>query len=137
MESEKRNKTLINDQEQKENGHLDRLINNLIGYVDTQFKLIQLEVKEEIANAITILILVLLVAIIAAFAGLLFSIALATYMGDWLGSQVYGFCLVGGLYLAIAGIVLIQFKKIKAKISTLIHKKIKQIDIAKQEQLNP
>lgn len=126
-----------NQQSQKDENHLDRLISNLVGYVDTQFKLFQLEVKSELSNAITMLILVLIIGIFVGVAGLLLSFALAQYLGQLLGSAILGYCVVGGFYLLIAGVMIGSFKKIRQQISVLIHKKIKQIDIAKQEKLNP
>lgn len=128
---------LMSDNKNKESSHLDRLINNLIGYVDTQFKLIQLEVKNEVANAVTLLMIVLVLAIIIAFAGLLFSVAFAIYLGGLFDSNVLGFSIIGSIYLISAIGLASQFKKIRAKVSYLINKKIKQLDISKQDKLNP
>jgi len=100
----------MKESKSKENSHIDRLINNLVGYVDTQFKLIQLEVKQEISNAITLLIVVLILGIFVGLAGLLLSFALAMYIGSLLGGLGWGFLILGVVYIAIAAGLASQFK---------------------------
>lgn len=125
----------MSDKDQKQESHLEKLITNVVGYVDTQFQLIQLEVKEEIAKAITNLTLFVIISSIVSFAGLLFSIALAIYLGQLFHSYVYGFAILGGIYVVLSAILISQYPRIKAKASALINQKMKQIELTKQKKL--
>ena len=99
---------------------LDRLVKNLIGFLETHFKLIQLEVKEELAKSITKLIIGALVAMFAALATLLASIALAIWLGERFDSMPLGFLAVSGIYFLCIIVILSLFKLIKNKVNQYI-----------------
>lgn len=78
---------------------LERLIENFSKLVETYFKIIQLELKTGLSQALTLLIVVFLVSVLATFGLLFFSVAVALLISDVLGgSRAWGFLIVAFLY---------------------------------------
>ena len=84
---------------------LDRLIQNLSGLIETRLKLFRLEMEDELAGAIALFITLAVILLLAGIAGLFLSIALALALGHWLGSNIYGFLAVAGIYILLLVII--------------------------------
>jgi uncharacterized membrane protein YqjE len=90
------------------NSSLERLIENFSKMVETYFKLIQLELKSGVSDALTLLIVIIAVAVLGTFALLLFSIAISILISDLIGGgKAWGFLIVASLY-TIAFVVMLQ-----------------------------
>jgi uncharacterized membrane protein YqjE len=89
------------------------IINALIGFIETRIELYKIQFKEEVAKALTVLILVIVFLLI----GLLFLIFLSHFisqlLNNWLDSDFYGYLIITVFYLVLAIIVYARRKAIK------------------------
>jgi hypothetical protein len=83
---------------------LDSLIANLTGYIETKIELVKIEVKEDLAQGLSHVLVYILLAFIGSLFILFTSMAVALKIGEHLGGFA-GFGIVGGFYL-IVGIIL-------------------------------
>lgn len=107
--------------------NIDKLKNDLEGYIETKIALLKLEVNEQIALALG-KIAVLLVIVFFLFFGVLFlSIAAAFKLNLLLDSAVLGFLIVAGFYLLLVVIfwLFIDRNKISSKLSNKIREEVK------------
>jgi uncharacterized membrane protein YqjE len=99
------------------NSSLERLIENFSKMVETYFKLIQLELKTGVSDALTLLIVIIAVAVLGTFALLLFSIAISILISDLIGgSKAWGFLIIAALYTLAFTIMLQKRDKIRQKV---------------------
>ena len=83
---------------------MDTLIENITGYVETRIELLKIEMKEELAKAISkALVYVVIVGVIMLFV-LLISIAGAYKIAEYVGTSG-GFAIVAGVYLLVGILV--------------------------------
>ncbi len=98
---------------------LDNLVGNLTGYIETRAELMKLEIREEMAKALSRLsVLVMLVASATLFI-IFFSITLAFLIGEYTG-LLGGFAIVAGIYF----LIFLLFLSLRSGISTKLEKKI-------------
>ena len=98
---------------------LDSLMEHITGYVETRIELMKVEVREQLANAISkVLLYVVILSFLMLFV-LLFSLAVAYKIGEHLGT-FGGFAIVSGFYLLI-GVLLVVFREpLSDKIETVL-----------------
>ena len=80
------------------------LFDSVDAYSKTTFELVKLKSMEKTANLVAPWIFRLIVFILLLAFGILFSIGIALWLGDMLGTLYYGFFIVAGFYL-FSGIV--------------------------------
>ena len=87
------------------------IINALIGFIETKIELYKIQFKEEIAKALSILIMAFLVSLIGLLFILFLSHFLSIILNEALGSHYLGYLIVTVLYLIVG--ILIYFKRKK------------------------
>ncbi|GAB4330280.1 MAG: hypothetical protein OHK0038_04530 [Flammeovirgaceae bacterium] len=106
------------------NSSLERLIDNFSKMVETYFKLIQLELKSGVSDALTLLIVIIVVAVLGTFALLMFSIAISILISDLIGgSNAWGFLIVAALY-TVGFIIMVQKRE---KIREIVQESVESI----------
>lgn len=97
---------------------IDKLVENLTGYIETKIELIQLDVKEELTQLIAKVFAYSIIALFAIFAVTFISIGLSTLLNDYLDSYYLGYLIIGLLYLILTvvfyGIRTRVIEKVKA-----------------------
>jgi len=84
--------------------HLDEIIENLSGYVETRVALVKLEIREEVAGILSRGLMIMLIFMVGFLCLLFLSIGLAQYLNTLLESQFAGYLIVAlffGLLLTI------------------------------------
>lgn len=99
---------------------LDRLIASLQGYIETKVELVKLDAKEELQSVITKFLVLSLLVILVLLTVVFFSIGLAYFLNDLLGSNIWGFAIVGLLYLLSSILVFSNKDRILKKIDESI-----------------
>ena len=89
---------------------LDKILDNLTGYVETKLELYRIQFKEEVARAIGVLALVMVAVAVFGLMVVFFSLALANHLNTVLDSTYIGFLIIAVVYL-ILGILLIKFRE--------------------------
>jgi len=85
---------------------IDRLLDNVLRYIESRFELFKVEVEESIAGAMIRLIRGMIVGVFGLMVVIFFSWGLANVINVWLNSRFAGYFIVGGLYgLAMLGIL--------------------------------
>ena len=96
------------------------IINALIGFIETKVELYKIQFKEEMAKALSILVLVFIFSMV----GMLFILFLSHFLGgllnDALHSNYLGYLIVAGLYLVMGIIVYSVRKKIADSITDMM-----------------
>ena len=89
---------------------LDSLFNNLIGFIETKIEFYKLQLKEEAARTLALLLFLYFISL----AGLLFLIFLSFFfvalLNHFFESQYLGFLIMALFYL-VSGIILYIFRK--------------------------
>ena len=83
---------------------LDSLIENLTGYVETRIELTKMEIREDLAKALSNFLLFILLGVMFTFFLILISIAVAHLIAKSTGA-IGGFAIVAGFYLLLALLV--------------------------------
>lgn len=89
---------------------LDSIVGHLTGYVETRIALIKMEVREEVANALSRGLIILIMFLIAFLFLIFLSIAVAEYLNFFLEGEHMGFALVAGFY-GLVLLLMIIFRK--------------------------
>jgi len=90
--------------------HLDNLIENLSGYVETRVELIKIEIREEMARVISHALMVGLLFLLGMLFLVFFSIGSALYLNSYFYSSSAGFWIVAGIY-GVSGLIIALFHK--------------------------
>ena len=89
---------------------LDSIMDHISGYLETRVALVKMEIREEVASAMSRVLIIM----IMIFTGILFllfiSVGLAEYLNQVLGGDFVGFMIVGGFY-GLLLLVMIIFRK--------------------------
>jgi uncharacterized membrane protein YqjE len=105
--------------------HLDSLAENLSGYVEARVELLKLEMREELAKAMTRgMVLGIIVLICIFFTGFI-SLGLALYLNEFFTEKYTGFFLIGGFYLILLLASLLMRKQFFQLLERLINKNLK------------
>ena len=86
--------------------HIDRLIDHLIGFVETRFEILKLEAKEESVKVIARLLTMAVIVLFGTLFFIFFSFALAIYLNQVTGSPYMGFVILAAFFLLLWIIVL-------------------------------
>ncbi|MCU0352175.1 MAG: phage holin family protein [Cytophagales bacterium] len=79
----------------------DKLVENVLHYIESRFELFKLEVEESLSSALIGLIRGSVVAVLGTAAVLFVSVGLANLLNHWLQSPYAGYFIMGGLYLLV------------------------------------
>jgi hypothetical protein len=102
---------------------IEKLFGRIEQYSKTSFELYKYSAIYETAALFSSLAVKLIVTLIAFTVALLFTVALAMWIGDILENTAYGFLIMGMFYILL-GILLFRFRKswIKTPISNFVIK---------------
>ena len=75
------------------------IVNALIGFIETKVELYKIQFKEEIAKALSILVLVIIFSMVGMLFILFLSHFISRLLNDLFDSQYLGFLIVTGFYL--------------------------------------
>lgn len=84
---------------------LEKLLENVIRYIESRLELFKLEVEESVAAAVSALIQSLLVGVLGVLVLLLFSWGLANLLNYWIGNPFAGYFIVGLIYLIALAVI--------------------------------
>ena len=91
---------------------IKNLINALVGFIETKVELYKIQFKEEIAKALSIMVIIFLMAMIGLLFLLFLSHFLAQLINDLLESDYLGYLIITILYLLVGIVVYLRRKKI-------------------------
>ena len=91
---------------------IKNLINALVGFIETKVELYKIQFKEEIAKALSIMVIIFLMAMIGLLFLLFLSHFLAQLINDLLESDYLGYLIITILYLLVGMVVYLRRKKI-------------------------
>lgn len=104
---------------------IDRFINNTLGLVESYLKLFRLEMTIGLAQAITMVVIVLTIGSLLAFVGFFASMAFAYSLTEWLEiSLPLSFLIITGIYIIILIVVVRSQRLIRKFIFTVLEKVI-------------
>jgi len=86
------------------------IVNALIGFIETKVELYKIQFKEEIAKALSVLVLVIIFSMVGVLFILFLSHYLSTLLNNVFDSDHLGYLIVSGFYL-ILGIIIYQMRK--------------------------
>ena len=90
---------------------VDKIIDHLIGYVETKLDLYKIQFKEEIVKAIGALAIIMILVAVFGLMIVFLSLAIANHLNFILDSNFIGFLIVAIIYL-IAGILILIYRDI-------------------------
>lgn len=93
---------------------LDKAVGEVQTYLDTSKEYLKLQAFKMAMHLVTSLAKVLLVGLFALLALLFLSYSAALGLSAWMGSSVYGFLSVGGIYIVIFALAYLWRKRIEA-----------------------
>ncbi len=91
---------------------LKNMINALIGFIETKVEIYKIQFKEEIAKALSVLVLLTIFSMVGTLFILFISHFFSQLLNDVMGSNYIGYLIVSGLYLVIGMIIYLLRKKI-------------------------
>ena len=92
-------------------GH-EKIVSHIKDYLETSYELLQVRLIKKVSHVISMTFFVLVVVILGLLTLVLFSLTLASWMGDILESRTQGYLLAAGILLVVLIIFLAAFKKI-------------------------
>lgn len=87
---------------------LEGFLHNVSEYVENRIAIAKLEAKQKVADVGSTIAAVIPAALFGLFAFIFLSLTLAQALNVWLDSRVWGFLIVGVLYLIIAAVMFSQ-----------------------------
>ena len=87
--------------------HIDRMIDHLVGFVETRFEILKLEFKEESVRVIAKLITAAVIGLFSTLFFIFFSVAIAIILNQALDSEYLGFAILAAFFLIILISILI------------------------------
>lgn len=108
--------------------NIDKIKNDLEGYIETKIALLKLELNEQIASALGKIAVILLIAIFLFLGVLFLSIAASFKLNTILDSHHLGFLIIGGVYLLLAIIfwLFTDKNRISSRLSDKIGEEVKR-----------
>ena len=97
---------------QEEINSVEKLTENLKGYVNTRYEIITLQVTQQTANIGSKSVAIILIGLFIGMFLLFVNVALAFYISSLLQNNYAGFFIVAGFYLVLALIILLFRKKL-------------------------
>jgi uncharacterized membrane protein YqjE len=96
------------------------IVNALIGYIETKVELYKIQFKEEIANALSVVVMVIIFSMIGLLFVFFLSHFIAQVINNYVDSYYVGYLIVTFVYLIIGIIVYFKRKKITDSITDLM-----------------
>lgn len=90
--------------------HLEGVINNLSGYVETRVALVKIEIREEVASILSRGLIVMLIIMVGFLFTLFLSLATAQYLNTVMMSEYAGYVIVS-LFFGLVLSLLIVFRR--------------------------
>ena len=104
---------------------LDHFVENLTGYLETQAKLVKMEVRDEVAKVLAKGLVLITLLLFASLFLLFFSVGLAHYLNSFFLDAFIGYWIIAGIYFIPCFIFLLFRKPISAAIEKYFAKNIK------------
>jgi uncharacterized membrane protein YqjE len=104
---------------------LDGLIENVSGYVEARVQLLKIEVREDVAKAMTRALMFGVILLFAFLFIVFFSIGLALFLNRYFHDSFIGFWVVAGFYLLLFLLAFAMRKQIHQKLEHLFNEKLK------------
>jgi hypothetical protein len=89
---------------------LDSIVDHIAGYIETRVALVKMEIREEVASAMSRALIILVMFLTGILFLLFISVGLAEYLNMVLGGDYVGFIIVGGFY-GLLLLLMIIFRK--------------------------
>lgn len=99
---------------------LSRVIRKPVNFVEHQVQKVKDNIREEVSEKVSKLILIISLGVLMLFAVLFTSIGLAAYVNQILESEVYGYFIVAGIYVLLFTILFVIRRK------DYLYRKVKQ-----------
>jgi uncharacterized membrane protein YqjE len=90
--------------------HLDNLMGNLTGYIESRMELFKLEIREDLARILSKALVYLAIALCGFLFLVFFSIGLAHFLNRYFSQEFVGYWIVAGIYI-VAFLVFLVFRK--------------------------
>lgn len=94
----------------------NELKNDVSAYAEIKFNLYKLSLYEKAGKLVSSLSYVLALAVLAFMSIFFLFLALGFLLGEWMGSTGAGMATVGGIYLILTGILIMNRKRFSGKI---------------------
>jgi uncharacterized membrane protein YqjE len=107
---------------------LDHFVENLTGYLETQVKLVKMEVRDEVAKVLAKGLVLITVILFASLFLLFFSVGLAHYLNSFFLDAFIGYWIVAGIYFVPCLVFLLFRKSISTAFEKYFAKNIKHKD---------
>ena len=104
---------------------LDGLIENVSGYFEARVQLLKIEVREDVAKAMTRALMFGVILLLAFLFIVFFSIGLALFLNRYFNDTFVGFWIVAGFYLLLFLLAFVMQKQIHQKLDHLFNEKLK------------
>ena len=92
-------------------GH-EKIISHIKDYLETSYELLQVRLIKKVSHIISMTFFLLVVVVLGLLTLVLFSLTLASWLGDLLENRTQGYLLASGILLVVLLIFLVAFKKI-------------------------
>lgn len=99
---------------------IKNIVNALIGFIETKVELYKIQFKEEIAKALSILVLVIIFSMVGMLFILFLSHFISRLLNDLFDSQYLGFLIVTGFYLVSVIVVYLLRARIADSITNMM-----------------
>jgi len=97
------------------------IVNALIGFIETKVELYKIQFKEEIAKALSVLVLVIVFSMVGMLFILFLSHFISRLLNDVFDSEYLGFMIVTGFYLVSGIVVYLLRKQIANSITNMMY----------------
>ncbi len=87
--------------------HIDRMIDHLVGFLETRLEILKLDFKEESVRVIAKLLTAAVIVLFSTLFFIFFSVAIAIILNQALGSEYLGYVIIAGFFLLLLISVLI------------------------------
>jgi uncharacterized membrane protein YqjE len=104
---------------------LDGMIENVSGYIEARVQLLKIEVREDVAKAMTRALMFGVILLLAFLFIVFFSIGLALFLNRYFNDNFVGFWIVAGFYLFLFLLAFAMRKQIHQKLDHLFNEKLK------------
>lgn len=115
--------------------HIDRIIDHLVGFVETRFEILKLDFKEESVRVIAKLLTAAVIVLFSTLFFIFFSVMLAIILNRALNSEYLGFAIIAAFFLVllISVLVIKQTKWYHDKITSITDKLVEDTNDIKNE----
>jgi uncharacterized membrane protein YqjE len=89
---------------------LDNIFDNLVGFIETKIELYKIQFKEEVARALGVMILLIILLQVAMLFLIFISFFFVAILNSFISNQNAGFLIVSSVYLVL-GVALYLFRE--------------------------